>query len=268
MNRWLTKKSLTGYTLVLIVGITSFFFYSGFIGGRSSPGLAAFIGVWPLAALLGIFFTVLATAWVYLFSSKSSSSLARDRFSLFAYLVLGASLFLTFLVFHYFRENQKTYSATAFDAECRRVTGLVGERFNLYVDTLSAIQGFFAASKSVEADEWEEFISKLQISQRNIGIEAVRYFEVISDGSYVLHYFSALNRDLYEHPSNEVLEEQRRVVELARDTGQAAITSRLVLRKEDGRNGLMIVSPIYKNGEPLETVDQRRRAHKGFIDAV
>lgn len=70
--------------------------------------------------------------------------------------------------------------------------------------------------------------------------------------------------DLYSEPV------RRAALDQARDSGHSAITGKITLVQEssnDIQNGFLMVMPIYRNGAPLLTTGQRRRALFGFIHA-
>ncbi len=57
-----------------------------------------------------------------------------------------------------------------------------------------------------------------------------------------------------------------RLIEEARDTGRVLATHHIRLLNGIGdAAGLMVIGPVFRNGEPLETVEQRRRAIAGFL---
>jgi PAS domain S-box-containing protein len=207
--------------------------------------------------------------WFYLFSAESATKRSRDLFAASAFAVLVTSLILTLLVYFYFREHQKTYAAAAFEAESRRVAGVVEERYKLYVDMLLSLQGFFAASDKVEEDEWDAFVSKLRLGREHGGIKAVRYFEVAPDGAYRPVYQTLIDKD---SPRPDFAADptgvQQKAVELARDTDRSAMTSVMRFHGKEAMSGFLIVMPVFKNGKPLDTVENRRAALVGFIDAV
>ncbi|HYA40133.1 MAG TPA: response regulator, partial [Syntrophobacteraceae bacterium] len=62
---------------------------------------------------------------------------------------------------------------------------------------------------------------------------------------------------------------RRTALEQARDTGEPAVTERITLVQETGEQfGFLIFVPVYREGMPTETVEQRREALKGFALGV
>jgi diguanylate cyclase (GGDEF)-like protein/PAS domain S-box-containing protein len=60
-----------------------------------------------------------------------------------------------------------------------------------------------------------------------------------------------------------------RALERARDTDRAAASQNIVLRRGEGdRNGFLVALPVYKQGVPHDTVEERRGNLTGFIQGV
>jgi len=57
--------------------------------------------------------------------------------------------------------------------------------------------------------------------------------------------------------------ERRRALETARDTGEPAVTRQIPLMR-DGSTGLLMFAPIYRDGAPKSSVEERRAAITGF----
>jgi len=62
---------------------------------------------------------------------------------------------------------------------------------------------------------------------------------------------------------------RRQALDLARDTGKAIATARITLVQETGKQfGVLMFMPIYQNGLPIETRDERRRNLAGYMVGV
>jgi PAS domain S-box-containing protein len=73
----------------------------------------------------------------------------------------------------------------------------------------------------------------------------------------------AVGFDLGSHPARLAALEQ------ARDTGQPTVTSRITLVQETGAQaGFLIFIPVYRQGTPIDTEEQRRLALQGFALGV
>lgn len=155
----------------------------------------------------------------------------------------------------------------------------------------------FDASESVSRDEWNAFVSRLQLNQHFKCAQGVGYAEWISprqlDGhinsvrrsgfpDYVvwpsqprdayssivyLEPFDARNQrafgyDMYSEPT------RRAAMEQARDTGKIALSGKVKLVQEtteDVQSGILMYVPLYRHGMPHETVAERRAALYGWV---
>ena len=59
----------------------------------------------------------------------------------------------------------------------------------------------------------------------------------------------------------------RGALERARDTGEPAMSDRLMLLRADGGLGFVIFVPVYRGGGVPGTVEERRRDLEGFVSA-
>src|SRR5690606_40261814 len=63
---------------------------------------------------------------------------------------------------------------------------------------------------------------------------------------------------------------RKEAMEQSRDTDQAIISKRIQLLQdlnEPNEPGLLMYLPVYRNGAPIETVEQRRAAVSGYVYA-
>jgi diguanylate cyclase (GGDEF)-like protein/PAS domain S-box-containing protein len=176
--------------------------------------------------------------------------------------------------------------------------GMVRARLAVYSDALLGGAGLLAASDQVTSDEWRVFVESLDLTGRYPGIngmgvifpvpaaeleefEAVRGAELPGFGVHAvpgftggnLHYVvtyleplepnrKALGLDMASEPN------RRTAAELARDTGEAQVTGRIVLvTDEQSRAGFLLFVPVYRPASPLTTVEERRAAFAGWVYA-
>src|SRR4051812_32352558 len=94
-----------------------------------------------------------------------------------AYLVLGLSLVPTGFIYSRVRANVEARNQARFDRIIKEQQAAIEQRIPRYVDEMLAVRGLFAASSSVTADEWQKYVSNLQIEQHYPGIRAMGYLE-------------------------------------------------------------------------------------------
>jgi PAS domain S-box-containing protein len=181
----------------------------------------------------------------------------------------------------------------------------IRSRLNSYADALRGGTGFIAASDVVYRREWRLYVEALQLKQRYPGINGVGVilpvradeaaamteawrrddapeFRVHSvpgvrapvgppwgGDQYVIVYCepvegngSAIGLDIASEAR------RREAAEQARDTGEPRSTRRIVLVQDASkRSGFLLLAPIYQPGAPIDTIEQRRAAFKGWVYA-
>ncbi len=228
------------------------------------------------------------------FSAWQDFTLATVVFFLLVSISFGVA------VFSWQSLRSKPYAA--FEKDTAVVQALIESRIQLYFNVLRGLQGLFAASKSVERDEFIAYIKKVNLANfpgiidvryieyvpvknKKAFVESVRGDKSIESGGYSafqIHpekeksdYFPIkyiepytgserlLGLDISEIP------ERWQAYERARDTGLLSGTSRLIhFPGEDiKRPDFLFVAPIYRNHTPINTVEERRAAIAGFVSA-
>ncbi len=175
-------------------------------------------------------------------------------------------------------------------------------RMTNYEDALRGGTAFFAASDSVNRDEWRVYAESLQLRSRYPGINGLGVIMAVrpaqleawrtrvrvagepdpavlpfpttkaepnDDTMYLITFVEGnvgdrapIGRNIATEPS------RRRAAELARDTGQPQINHRIPgSRDTQRRAGLLLYVPLYAKGAKLTTLEERRAAHLGWIYA-
>jgi signal transduction histidine kinase len=217
-----------------------------------------------------------------------------------AYIVLLGALILTGLAWYYVSQNVEAQEQARFDETVQTTQQAIDRRLNAYIDAMLDVRGLFAASESVERDEFREYVDGTDLRERYPGVQAVGYSERV--GSEEKDEFESKVREegypdyslvpdgeryeyfpiVYIEPSegsNQRLfgydtfakRTQRAAMERARDTGLPAVSGRVALTAENGQDqtaGFLIYLPVYSNGQPQENAPERRRALQGFIVSV
>lgn len=241
-----------------------------------------------------------------LFSAGYAERFGRHfRLGAVAYAVLVISLALTLLVYFYARQSVETQVEVRFQETVLITERAIDRRTDAYVDAIFGARAYFYASELVERDEWDEYISGLELRERYEGFQAlgyVRYLEPEEIEAYLeeserqglpgitpdfapggeregyaptefIGPPDLANRDLLNYdPYSE--EAHMSAMNRARDSGTPRATGRVyVLTEADSganaslalRPGFFVYLPVYRNGEPLGSVEERREALEGFI---
>ena len=171
-------------------------------------------------------------------------------------------------------------------------------RFQDYERVLVSVVGLFAASPSVDRRAWHAFLASQDIGASLPGIRAVGFNASVSAAERDRFVNEARRSGLADYaivpaggrshyapvlfvepmgarkPSGfgyDMASEapRREAMDQARDSGRAVISSRLTLNVDKGvahpPAGFVLFVPVYRNGEAVDTVAQRRAALIGFV---
>ena len=176
----------------------------------------------------------------------------------------------------------------------------IERRIQAYADVLHGVRGLFSASESVSRDAFRRYVASLDLKQRYPGIQLVSFsrrvpFERKRDYEAAVRRDTSLDPNGYPHfaikppgdrPEYFVAEYiepmagnedafgldaggdavRAASVERARDSGRLVASGRVTLVRGDTRHvGFTLRLPIYRNGMPQQTVEQRRQAFIGSI---
>ncbi len=223
---------------------------------------------------------------------------------LIPFLVLVLSLCVTFGAWRFTKQAVDQRAGLRFENEVRRTRAQLRERLNLYINALYSAQALFAASKSVERDEWTTYVQQDNVRGRYPGLAATRFVARVPDAEvetfvdgvrkdtslspegypdFTIHPRAAAPADhyvvQYVHPEagNERMlgadlaadVSLRQMLDKGRDSGEPVATGRTPLLGDGGaQDGFLVFLPIYRNGASLAGVEDRREALVGFVDAA
>jgi PAS domain S-box-containing protein len=214
-----------------------------------------------------------------------------------AWIVLAISLLASAGGWFIARNHEELAARKRFEEEAARIQMMLSERMSVYQDVLHGGAGLFAASYSVERSEWKAYVDAVSINERFPGIDGLGFiadvpraklpeflkttradhapdFQVRNPGSgndlFIVKYLEPeaghrelLGTDLGAEP------DRRRVAEMARDTGRPAISScvDLTVTNHGAQTGLVMLLPIFRNGAPTATREERRAGIVGWVYA-
>lgn len=173
----------------------------------------------------------------------------------------------------------------------------IEQRMQAYTQVLQGARGLFAASMSVERNGFRDYIEALQLTRNFPGTQSVGYtqivpaaklsshiaairaegfpaYTVIPGGSraiytpvvYIEPFFA---RNLRAFGFDTYSDATRRIaMDAARDNDRATLSGKLTLEQEAANNpqaGVLLSLPIYKNGVPHDTLEQRRAHITGWV---
>jgi len=214
-----------------------------------------------------------------------------------AWIVLLASLLTTFFVWYLARGVTMERAHDHFDFRVQEIESALRERLRAYEFLLRGGAGLIAASGEVTRAEWRTYATKLQVDQYYQGIQGLGFSKRILPSEKKAHIRQIRNEGFpnYDiHPDGERPEytsiiflepfnwrnqrafgydmfsepTRKEAMVKARDTGLAAVSGKVTLVQEtdmDIQAGFLMYLPVYRNGEPQETLEQRREALTGYV---
>jgi signal transduction histidine kinase len=211
-------------------------------------------------------------------------------------LSLTVTILATFLVYN----TTSSIAQERFDAEKHETVSAIEARLRAYEQVLSGGKGLFVASETVTREEWKKFVEAQAAKERFPGIQGIGFSKLIGGKENLAAHVEEIRAEgfpdyvvrpegdreeyhsiIYLEPFNErnkrafgydmYSEPTRRdAMILARDTGTTTISGKVRLVQEtevDVQAGFLMYVPVYENGKPIETVEQRRDAFVGFVYA-
>ena len=213
-----------------------------------------------------------------------------------AWAMLGVGLLASAVASLQVKQDIENDAVRQFAYACDQVTLKVQERLGAYALILRGGGGLFRASVSVERDEWRAYVEALEAAKGVPGVQGIGFAQVIPPDQLSTHiarvraegfpeytvrppgeralYTSIIylepfrDRNLRAFGFDMFSEPVRRAaMEQARDSGEAALSGKVELVQETGKEvqaGTLMYVPVYRNGAATNTVDQKRAALIGW----
>ena len=213
-----------------------------------------------------------------------------------AWAILGIGLMAAVFASLQVKQAAENDAVRQFAYACDQVTLKIEERLGAYALILRGGVGLFGASVSVERHEWRAYVEALQAAKGVPGVQGVGFAQVIPPDQLSTHiarvraegfpeytvrppgeralYTSIIylepfrDRNLRAFGFDMFSEPVRRAaMEQARDSGEAALSGKVELVQETGKEvqaGTLMYVPVYRNGAAANTVDQKRAALIGW----
>jgi len=215
------------------------------------------------------------------------------------YLILLLGFCFTVLVYHYFSKLTYEQDALRFSSSVQQIQDQVRTRIETSTTLLRAGTGLFAASDSVEADEFDRFVQQIQLQKNYPGVQGIGYSlrfpaedkaKVIAEMQQQgISGFKVWPEDpprreytaiIYLQPADNLNKlaigydmftetVRRQAMEAARDSGNPTASGRVQLVQERGTEekqwGFLIYAPVYQKKASLSTEAERRNALLGYV---
>ncbi len=223
------------------------------------------------------------------------------RFGYFLpWFVLIFCLGVSYLLWRVEVQAVNQYTRDYFDFRVRDLINDTRNRLRVYEQTLQGAQALFNAAGNVNRDRFRKYVSTLGLDTNYPGIQGIGFSQIVLPGEmqrhiatirsqgfpeYVLKpegkrtFYTAIiylepfvSRNLrafgYDMYSEAV---RRKAMERARDTDRAAMTGKVVLVQETGKDvqsGFLMYLPVYRKGMPHATLAERRANIIGWVYSV
>jgi len=213
-----------------------------------------------------------------------------------AWIALAVGLVLTMVASLEVKKAIEQDAAEELAFTSDQVTLKIQERLDAYALILKGGAGLFAASNAVGRREWQAYVEKLRSQDSVPGVQGIGFSQVIPPQQLATHigriraegfpdytvrpageralYTSIIylepfrDRNLRAFGFDMFSEPVRRAaMEQARDSGAPALSGKVELVQETATEvqaGTLMYVPVYRNGAPTDTVEQRRAALIGW----
>ncbi|MFO7672463.1 MAG: CHASE domain-containing protein [Lutibacter sp.] len=213
----------------------------------------------------------------------------------FAILIVGIGL--TIAVAIYTKNKTETLAKQEFALLCNEIKTKITTRLNTHALFLRSGSSFFAASDTVSRKEWEKFIGSSKYENYLPGIQGVGFSVIIKKEQLQQHIQqirnegfpeytvrSAGNKEIYtsiiyiEPFADKNLRAfgydmyaepiRRKAMEQACDNDIATLSGKVLLVQETDKDlqaGTLMYVPVYRNGLPTNTLEERRAAIIGWV---
>lgn len=203
----------------------------------------------------------------------------------------------TWVVWKQQSEEYQRDIAGQFEAEAAEIAVRIDERFLAYRLVLQGGRGLFEVMDRVDRRTWREYVRTLKLGEDIPGVQGLGFTLWLEPGELPSHidalraegfdayrvwpegvrdgYSSIVMLEPFDWRNQRALgydmyseAVRREAMERALRTGSAAMSGRTVLVQEttaDVQAGVLIYTPVFFEGMPLATEDERRRALHGWV---
>ncbi|MEO7107102.1 MAG: EAL domain-containing protein [Rhodoferax sp.] len=221
------------------------------------------------------------------------------RLFLIPLLTLSVALSTTWLLFEHERQANRKELHSQFDFALRETVSRVEQRVASYEQMLRGVQALFSNDSTPDLARLHDYLDELPAGASFPGVQAVGFVEYVPANRASAHIAAMHNsgwpryeispvglRDVYapivvrkSYASQKQVEPgidtwldpmRRQAMELARDSGMAAISGKVQPKVDDDVNAppeLIMYLPVYAHGQTRNSVAQRRAHLLGWVYA-
>ncbi|NOQ81030.1 MAG: PAS domain S-box protein [Methylophaga sp.] len=213
--------------------------------------------------------------------------------------IVTVSLLVTYAFWSTSQQKITHKLESNFDNKVNQTIGLIERRMASYEHILKGVQGLFVSSVSVERDEFNQYVKNLNLENTYPGIQGIGYAiklskEQIEKHLTQMHKYGFLDYKIqpeglreyvvpiiYMEPLTEINRKvlgldpyamtiPKKAMIIAQDNDIATVSGKITLEQDRGaadKFGFVMYLPVYKNGVPHDSLEDRRKHIVGWIDA-
>jgi diguanylate cyclase (GGDEF)-like protein/PAS domain S-box-containing protein len=225
----------------------------------------------------------------------------RARLILIPLVILCSALMLTWTVWDHERHASQHELRSQFTYALGDAVSRIEQRMASYEQMLRGVQGLFVATNTLDRDRFREYVGAVNTDANLAGMQAIGLIEWVPQADLSGHlammrraagvdyavvpdgrrdsYAPIIERLPFADSKHTVIgfdswanPVRRDAMEKARDSGLATISGKVTLASDFGGNqnqpGFVMYLPVYQQGQPLDTVAQRRAHLLGWVYAA
>ncbi|PKN69925.1 MAG: hypothetical protein CVU54_07790 [Deltaproteobacteria bacterium HGW-Deltaproteobacteria-12] len=214
-----------------------------------------------------------------------------------ALALLITGFILTCTAALYVKRDVESNARKGFDFACSEIKNRILSRMQQHAQILRSGSAFFEINEDITREQWHNSIARQNIEQVLPGIQGIGYAKIIPHDQLALHERKIRNegfpqyavkptgkREIYtsiiylEPFSDRNLRAfgydmfsepiRRKAMEHARDFDKSTLSGKIMLVQETDKDiqaGTLMYVPVYKRGLPVKTIEERRRAIRGWV---
>lgn len=214
-----------------------------------------------------------------------------------SFTVLFISIVITFMLAFYAKKDQNKDNQLQLEIGAVDIKFRIQSMLNSHVQFSQSSASFFMSSDTVTKSDWKHFVEKSKIGGHLKGFQGISYVTIVSNTQLENHQqrFKKVLSNAYTvfPPTDSALytpivyiEPQKdrnlkalgfnistnplmkKAIEKARDSNKTALTDKVRLIQEGSAEtspGFVMYTPIYDKNLPVNTINERRAAIKGWV---
>jgi CHASE1-domain containing sensor protein len=214
-----------------------------------------------------------------------------------SYAILVIGIAFSFAAAIYEKNDLEAISKHEFNSACNEIETKISARLAKHAQLLRSGSLLFSTSDSVTKKEWKKFTESAKFKKNLAGVQGIGFSQIIKKEQLQQHLHNfrkqgfpdytvrpsgirdiytsiifhepiadgnlqAVGYDMYTEPI------RRNAMEQARDKDKTALSDKIILVQEtdkDFQPGTIMFAPVYRNGMPITTIQERRAAIIGWV---